>query len=121
MLPRVRSLPACVRLIVGLLIGLVLVLAASSDHPRAQGQTAPSGVVAGRNVNMVSGRDWPNGDPYLQRQNEPSVAASTRNPLHLLGGANDYRTVDMPFPPDGEEEMAMLPVVGLDTGVRVTR
>ena len=35
--------------------------------------------IPGRNVNMVSG-DLPDGDPYLQRQNEPSVAASTRNP-----------------------------------------
>ncbi len=45
---------------------------------------------------MVSGQELPGGDPYLQRQNEPSVAASTRNPLHLLAGANDYRTVDIP-------------------------
>ncbi len=54
------------------------------------------GLVVGRNVNIVSGQALPNGDPYLQRQNEPSVAASTRNPLHLLAGANDYRTVDIP-------------------------
>jgi len=52
--------------------------------------------VAGANVNMVSGTDWTTGDPFLQRQNEPSVAVSTRNPLHLLAGANDYRTVDLP-------------------------
>lgn len=49
-----------------------------------------------RNVNMVSGTTWPGGDPYLQRQNEPSIAVSTRNPLHLLAGSNDYRTVDIP-------------------------
>ncbi len=53
-------------------------------------------VIAGRNVNMVSGTQLPNGDPWLQRQNEPSIAASTRNPLHLLAGANDYRTIDIP-------------------------
>lgn len=51
---------------------------------------------AGGNVNMVSGTDWTTGDPFLQRQNEPSSAVSTRNPLHLLAGANDYRTVDLP-------------------------
>jgi hypothetical protein len=50
----------------------------------------------GRNVNMVSGTTWPNGDPFLQRQNEPSIAVSTRNPLHLLAGSNDYRTMDLP-------------------------
>src|SRR3712207_6461837 len=59
--------------------------------------------VPGRNVNMVSGRTLPTGDPYLQRQNEPSVAASTRNPLHLLAGANDYRTVDIPGLPNSIE------------------
>src|SRR5260370_38282745 len=50
--------------------------------------------IPGRNVNMVSGTKWPDGDPFLQRQNEPSLAVSSRNPLHLLAGANDYRTVD---------------------------
>src|SRR5437868_12994555 len=52
--------------------------------------------VSGQNVNMVSGTNWTNGDPFLQRQNEPSIAASSRNPSHLLAGANDYRTVDLP-------------------------
>ena len=52
--------------------------------------------IPGPNVNMVSGTKWPDGDPFLQRQNEPSLAVSTRNPLHLVGGANDYRTVDIP-------------------------
>ena len=32
--------------------------------------------IPGRNVNMVSGTKFPDGDPFLQRQNEPSVAAS---------------------------------------------
>jgi len=50
---------------------------------------------AGQNVNMVSGTVWPYGDPFLERQDEPSLAVSTRNPLHLLAGANDYRTVDL--------------------------
>src|SRR5712692_5081791 len=65
----------------------------------AAGQATP---VAGQNINMVSGTQWPGGDPFLQRQNEPSVAVSTRNPLHLLAGANDYRTVDLPGLPGGK-------------------
>ena len=57
--------------------------------------------IPGQNVNMVAGTEWPGGDPFLQRQNEPSMAVSSRNPLHLLAGANDYRTVDLPGLPDG--------------------
>jgi hypothetical protein len=62
--------------------------------------------VPGQNVNMVSGTQWPYGDPFKQRQNEPSLAVSTRNPLHLLAGANDYRSVDIPFadPDNGGEQ-----------------
>jgi len=59
--------------------------------------------IPSRNVNMVSGTEWPGGDPFLQRQNEPTIAASTRNPLHLVGGSNDYRTVDLPGLPGGTE------------------
>lgn len=58
----------------------------------------------GPNVNMVSGTSLPDGDPYLQRQNESTGAVSTRNPLHLLAGANDYRTVDIPIDVGNKEE-----------------
>jgi hypothetical protein len=60
--------------------------------------------VAGTNVNMVSGTTWPTGDPFLQRQNEPSMAVSTRNPMHILAGANDYRTVDLELALSGGAE-----------------
>ncbi|MBZ5579847.1 MAG: putative Ig domain-containing protein [Acidobacteriia bacterium] len=65
---------------------------------------APASLLAqivGSSVNMVSGTQWPGGDPFLQRQNGPSMAVSTRNPLHLLAGDNDYRTVDLPGLPNG--------------------
>jgi hypothetical protein len=58
-------------------------------------QQAPQ---AGRNVNMVSGStSFKDGDPFLQRQNEVSIAVSSRNVQHLFAGANDYRTVDLSF------------------------
>jgi hypothetical protein len=74
----------------GLSLCILLAAAAPGELP-AQ--------VASQSVNMVSGIQWPGGDPFLQRQNEPSIAMSSRNPRHLLAGANDYRTVDIPFPP----------------------
>lgn len=86
-------------------------LAGGAGDVRSSAQSPAMGLVASRNVNMVSGQELPNGDPYLQRQNEPSVAASTRNPLHLLAGANDYRTVDIPGSfDDGETGDAWLGV-----------
>src|SRR5919108_1030814 len=63
-----------------------------------------SAQIPGTNVNMVSGTEWPGGDPFLQRQNEPSIAVSSRNPLHLIAGANDYRTVDLPGLPFQEDD-----------------
>jgi hypothetical protein len=59
---------------------------------------AQQGLIPGVNVNVVRGTDPIEGDPFLQRQNEPSMAVSSRNPCHLLAGSNDYRTVDIPDP-----------------------
>ncbi len=57
---------------------------------------------AGENINVlpvVFPQDDPEwelkGDGYLQRQVEPSIAASTRNPDHLVAFFNDYRAVDI--------------------------
>ncbi|MFQ6005143.1 MAG: hypothetical protein ACE5OQ_06520, partial [Woeseia sp.] len=61
-----------------------------------------SRLISGQNINMVSGKIWPIGDPFLQRQNEPTIAISTRNVLNLIAGSNDYRTVDLPGLPEGK-------------------
>src|SRR5216683_3104845 len=74
----------------GTLLAFLAILLTGFAAPILRGQSA------GPNVNMVSGTGWTNGDPFLQRQNEPSIAVSTRNTLHLLAGANDYRGVDLP-------------------------
>lgn len=71
----------------------VLILAISMFVP---GYVSAQVSLAEQNVNMVSGTDWTTGDPFLQRQNEPSIAVSTRNNAHLLAGNNDYRMVDLP-------------------------
>lgn len=77
--------------------GLAVMLAAG-------GLSAQSGPVAGRNVNIVGGPTMFTfdpvfdllGDPMRAQQNEPSCGVSTRHPLHILCGANDYRAVDLP-------------------------
>jgi len=87
-----------------LLLGMSLVVGlACAPAAWAQGPTP------GQNVNMVSGTQWPGGDPFLQRQNEPSIAVSSRNPQHLLAGANDYRTVDLPYPDVSSDDNTACP------------
>src|SRR5262245_53495219 len=76
-----------------LFVRAALALAALADvTPIVTGQTEP---MAAQNTNTVSRTQFPSGDPCLQRQNEPSLAVSSRNAQHLLAGANDYRTVDL--------------------------
>ncbi len=88
-----------------LFAAILLGLPTKPQYLKPQNQTVAQAATvlnSGPNVNMVSGTQLPYGDPWLQRQNEPSIAVSTRNPLHLLGGANDYRTIDMPQELPGE-------------------
>lgn len=64
---------------------------------------------SGKNVNVAGGPTKLDasgipemGDPYLQRQNEPSMACSSRNPLNCLAGGNDYRRLNFPGVQDGK-------------------
>jgi Bacterial Ig-like domain (group 3)/Lectin C-type domain len=83
------------------LTSLPALLTAQGPHGGAGTKLQP-----GPNVNAAGGIVNP-GDPaaliksdiLLQRQNETVVAASTRNPDHLMAAANDYRFVDFPDDP----------------------
>ena len=85
------------RLTGGALVALCVGLAIE----RAGAQQQDKGTV-GTNVNVISGTGA-DGDWTLQRQNEPTIACSSRNPQNCLAGANDYRSVDIPFPDSGEK------------------
>jgi hypothetical protein len=63
-------------------------------------------LVAGPNVNVVGGPACSKaedatcpfqvfGDVSIQRQNEGSMACSSRNPLTCLAAGNDYRLIDL--------------------------
>jgi len=86
-----------VRLNLALLLAMIIPLMVYAQGP-----------TPGQNVNMVSGTKVPDGDPFLQRQNESSIAVSSRNVCHLLAGANDYRSVDLNFFATGETGDAWL-------------
>ncbi len=75
---------------------LCLSVACAAFHVDAQE------VFPGPNINMVSGDTWPDGDPFLNKQNEGSMSVSSRNELHVAGGSNDYRTTDLPGLPAGK-------------------
>jgi len=79
------------------LVASLLTCAVTPQEAQAQ-----SPLTIGPNVNIGGGPATFNpatneivGDPFLQRQNEPSIAVSSRNPCHLLAGANDYRAIDV--------------------------
>ena len=83
------------------IVSLHALLSAQAPHGGAGVTLQP-----GPNVNAAGGIVNP-GDPaalvksdiLMQRQNETVVAASTRNPDHILAAANDYRFVDFPDDP----------------------
>lgn len=88
----------CVAIAVTFAVGLIVRLGAQSAAP-----AAPPHITAGRNVNIAGGTQALTVNPFFVRgdvlgraQNEPSCAISTRNPQHILCGANDYRMVDVP-------------------------
>ena len=83
----------------GILFVRISALMVSVALVGALGIVKAQGPVPGANVNVISG-NGPDGDWTMQRQNEPSMSCSSRNPRHCLAGANDYRAVDIPFPPD---------------------
>ena len=63
----------------------------------AQSPPASTVIAISPNTNVLRGIDDPAvGDKLLQRQNEPAIAVSTRNPNHIMMAANDYRAVDIP-------------------------
>ncbi len=52
-------------------------------------------------VDCVEDPSWYlRGDGFANRQVEPTIAASTRNPNHLIAFFNDYRAVDIPNDPE---------------------
>jgi hypothetical protein len=80
-----------------ILVAAFIAMAAFPPLPQDWGRISQtSDLIVGRNVNMVAGQDLFRGDPYLQRQNEPSMTVIPNNPLHMFAAANDYRLVDYP-------------------------
>jgi Right handed beta helix region len=77
-------------------------VSAQSPHGGATAKPQPGpnvNTAAGIVANPLDPAAFLKSDLLLQRQNETIMAASTRNPDHLLAAANDYRFVDFPDDP----------------------
>ena len=86
--------------------GMALAIAAALCAIDASAQQAGTNVnvlpvLTDQNGNVITPAMDPDahlkGDYYLQRQVEPSIAVSTRNPSHVVAFFNDYRAVDIPL------------------------
>src|SRR5688572_21319254 len=99
---RVMALPRAAAVIAAIVIAVWLTAAPASAQ-----------LVAGPNNNVVGGpacsqaqdADCPFqvfGDVSIQRQNEGSMACSSRNPLTCLAAGNDYRLINLPGVADGK-------------------
>jgi len=91
----------------GRIAGAMLIGAALCGHDAA------AQVIAGPNANVVGGPACSQaqdpgcpfqvfGDVSIQRQNEGSMACSSRNPLNCLAAGNDYRLINVPGVSDGK-------------------
>jgi hypothetical protein len=89
--------PVGCRLFVALLVAVCLTtISVAAQDPAPQ-------LVVGRNSNMLGGEQILTLNPFEVRgdvlgraDNEPSCTFSTRNPNHVICGANTYRMVDVP-------------------------
>jgi VCBS repeat-containing protein len=82
----------------GLITATCVLLSGATGSAQSQASCDASGtncIAISPNVNVLrtAGNQY-RGDIFLQRQNEPGIAVSTRNPNHIMIAANDYRTVD---------------------------
>jgi len=87
-------------LVAGFACGTILSVASFAQQPSPNVNVLPASPSGNASPPFpplpISLTDAMRGDGYLQRQDEPVVAASTFNPDHILAAFNDYRRVDIP-------------------------
>jgi HYR domain-containing protein len=93
---------------IGAALALALTIASARELVLAADQ-----IIGGTNINVVGGPACTKatdsncpfqiyGDATVQRQNEGSIACSSRNPRTCLAAGNDYRLIGVPAGPDGK-------------------